>query len=82
VLKTLGELQVVVDYTYYRKDRSQGDATMGWRRVQCIKDLTQIVPSPGPEDAERLLQAWRTNVGALETDAQSAAEMHSVPQRC
>src|SRR6202521_5184655 len=62
VLKTLGELQLIVDYTYYRKDRAQGDSTMDWRRVQCIKDLAQIVLSPGPQDAERLLQTWRTSV--------------------
>jgi hypothetical protein len=75
VLKTLGELQLIVDYAYYRKDRTQGDSTMGWRRVQCIKDLAQIVPSPGPEDAERLLQTWRTSVETLDTDAQSAAKI-------
>lgn len=75
VLKTLGELQLVVDYAYYRKDRAQGDSTMGWRRVQCIKDLAQIVPSPGPEEAERLLHTWRTSVETLETDPQSAAKI-------
>jgi hypothetical protein len=75
VLKTLGELQLIVDYAYYRKDRAQGDSTMGWRRVQCIKDLAQIVPSPGPEDAERLLQTWRTSVETLNTDVQSAAKI-------
>jgi hypothetical protein len=75
VLKTLGELQLIVDYAYYRKDRAQGDSTMGWRRVQCIKDLAQIVPSPGPEDAERLLQTWRTGVETLNTDVQSAAKI-------
>jgi hypothetical protein len=75
VLKTLGDLQLVVDYAYYRKDPARGDAAMGWRRVQCIKDLAQIVPSPGPEDAERLLQTWRTNVETLATDSQSAAEI-------
>ena len=75
VLKTLGELQLIVDYAYYRKDRALGNSTMGWRRVQCIKDLAQIVPSPGPEDAERLLQAWRTNVETLATDSQSAVEI-------
>ena len=75
VLKTLGELQLVVDYTYYRKDPARGDSTMGWRRVQCIKDLAQIVPSPGPEDAERLLQVWRTNVETLATESQSAVKI-------
>jgi hypothetical protein len=75
VLKTLGELQLIVDYAYYRKDPARGDSAMGWRRVQCIKDLAQIVPSPGPEDAESLLQAWRTNVETLATDAQSAAKI-------
>ena len=75
VLKTLGDLQLVVDYAYYRKDPARGDAAMGWRRVQCIKDLAQIVPSPGPEDAERLLQAWRTNVETLATESQSAVKI-------
>jgi hypothetical protein len=75
VLKTLGELQLVVDYTYYRKDPARGDSTMGWRRVQCIKDLAQIVPSPGPEDADRLLQVWRTNVDTLATESQSAVKI-------
>src|SRR6202171_3402374 len=75
VLKTLGELQLVVDYAYYRKDRARGDATIGWTRVQCIKDLATILPSPGPEDAERLLQTWRTSVETLETDPQGAAKI-------
>ena len=75
VLKTLGELQLVVDYAYYRKDRARGDATIGWTRVQCIKDLATIPPSPGPEDAERLLQTWRTSVETLETDPQGAAKI-------
>jgi hypothetical protein len=75
VLKTLGELQLIVDYAYYRKDPTQGDSTIGWRRVLCIKDLAQIVPSPGPEDAERLLQTWRTSVETLNADPQSAARI-------
>jgi hypothetical protein len=75
VLKTLGELQLIVDYAYYRKDRTQGDSTIGWRRVLCIKDLAQIVPSPGPEDAEHLLQTWRTSSETLNSDAQSAARI-------
>jgi hypothetical protein len=75
VLKTLGDLQLMVDYTYSRKDPARGDSAMGWRRVQCIKDLAQIVPSRGPEDAENLLQAWRTNVETLATDSQSAAKI-------
>src|SRR6202521_3748296 len=75
VLKTLGELQLVVDYAYYRKERARGDATIGWTRVQCIKDLATILPSPGPEDAERLLQTWRTSVETLETDPQGAAKI-------
>jgi hypothetical protein len=52
VLKTLGELQLVVDYTYYRKDPARGDSTMGWRRAQSLKRFSVRskvgLPRPDP----------------------------------
>jgi hypothetical protein len=33
VLKNLGELQLVVDYARYQKDRQLGNPTTGWGRA-------------------------------------------------
>ena len=71
ILKTLGELQLIVDYAHFQKDKHYGDPTMGWGKVLFIKDLSQISPSPIPETAEKLLMTWRDNWEKMETDNQS-----------
>src|SRR6202790_85240 len=61
-LKNLGEAQIGVEYAHFRKDRKLGGPTQGWGRITYIRDLAQVLPAPGPADAERLLKAWRENV--------------------
>ena len=68
MLKTLGELQVIVDYAYFRKDQRQGDPTQGMGKVLFIKDLAQVIPAPVPDDADRLVTSWREQGDRLETD--------------
>ncbi|MES2353298.1 MAG: hypothetical protein V4568_02670 [Pseudomonadota bacterium] len=71
ILKTLGDLQLLVDYAHFHEDQQQGDPTTGWGKVLFIKDLAQLLPSPGPEDAERLLTTWRNNAEKIDSDNQS-----------
>jgi hypothetical protein len=54
------------------KDRSV--RPQHFRACLPIKDLATILPLPGPEDAKRLLQTWRTSVATLETDSQDAVK--------
>ena len=68
MLKTLGELQVIVDYAHFRMDQRQGDLTQGMGKVLFIRDLAQVIPSPAPEDADLLLTTWREQGDRLETD--------------
>ena len=68
ILKTLGELQLIVDYAHFNHDRRMGDPTMGWGKVLFIKDLAQIVPEPVPDDVERLLAGWREHWEKIDTD--------------
>ncbi len=75
ILKSLGELQLVVDYAHFRKDHNHGDPTIGWGKVLFIKDLAQLVPSPIPEATERLQATWRDNWEKLETDNQSVQQI-------
>src|SRR4029453_4842162 len=65
-LKNLGEAQIVVEYAHFRKDRVLGDPRRGWGRMTLIHDLGQVLPAPGPAEADALLAAWRDNVDALE----------------
>jgi hypothetical protein len=71
ILKTLGELQLIVDYAHFRKNERLGDPTLGWGKALLIKDLAQLVPTPAPDDAERLLNTWRDHWEKIETDNES-----------
>lgn len=66
-LKNLGEAQTIIEYAHFKKDRALGDPVQGWGRMILIHDLAQVLPPPGPADAERLWQAWRDNVEGLGT---------------
>lgn len=72
ILKTIGELQLIVDYAHFRKNDRLGDTTIGWGKVLFIKDLAELTPQPIPEDVERLLTAWRENWEKLTNDNESA----------
>ena len=72
MLKTLGELQVIVDYAHFRMDQRQGDLTQGMGKVLFIRDLAQVIPSPAPEDADLLLTTWREQGDRLEADNAAA----------
>jgi len=65
-LKNLGEVQIIADYAHFKKDRLRGDTRLGWGRVTLIHDLAQVLPAPGPADADALRTAWRENVEQLE----------------
>src|SRR5262245_9011048 len=61
VLKNLGELQVIVNCAYFGKNQRLGDPMAGWGRVTLISDLSQLLPPPAPERAERLLHVWQAD---------------------
>jgi hypothetical protein len=68
VLKHLGELQLVVDYLHYEKNRDLGNPITGWGRVMLIKDLSVVIPEPAPHEAERLFQVWQADWEEIESD--------------
>src|SRR5262245_29510748 len=65
-LKNLGETQIIVQYVHFQKDKKLGDVRLGWGRVSLIRDLAQVLPPPGPQQADDLVTAWRNNVDTLE----------------
>ena len=80
-LKNLGEAQIVVEYAHFKKDRRLGDPTQGWARLSYIRDLAQVLPAPGPAEADGLLAAWRDNIDTLENDKNSMIKITDEIQR-
>lgn len=80
-LKNLGEVQIIVDYAHFKKDRMRGDTRTGWGRMTLIHDLAQVLPPPGPTDADALLTAWRDNVEQLEDDKDAMIKITDEIQR-
>ncbi len=80
-LKNLGEVQIIVDYLHFKKDRVRGDARLGWGRITLIHDLAQVLPAPGPEDADLLRTAWRENVEQLEDSSDAMIHITDEIQR-
>jgi hypothetical protein len=80
-LKNLGETQILVDYAHFKKDRERGDTRLGWGKMTLIHDLSQVLPPPGPTEADLLLAAWRDNVDALENSTESMIKITDEIQR-
>ena len=80
-LRNLGEVQIIVDYAHFKKDPVRGDTRLGWGRVTLIHDLAQVLPAPGPEDADALRTAWRDNVEQLPTDKEAMITITDEIQR-
>ncbi len=71
VLKNLGELQLVVDYAHYQKNKQLGNPITGWGRVLLIKDLARVIPEPATQSAEILYHTWGEEFEKLEDDEKS-----------
>jgi len=80
-LKNLGEVQIIADYAHFKKDRLRGDTRLGWGRVTLIHDLAQVLPAPGPADADALRTAWRENVEQLEESTAAMIRLTDEIQR-
>ncbi len=72
MLKSLGELQQIIDYAHFRRDPQRGDLTQGLGRVLQIHDLATLTPKPVQDAAEGLLTAWRKHDEKLATDLEAA----------
>ncbi|MCA1806100.1 MAG: hypothetical protein LC646_12415 [Xanthomonadaceae bacterium] len=58
VLTEVGALQRVVFFGHYDRDPEQGNPRAGWAHVLTIHDLSQVIPAPVPDEAERLKATW------------------------
>src|SRR5882724_11611302 len=80
-LKNLGEVQIIADYAHFKKDRVRGDTRLGWGHITLIHDLAQVLPPPGPADADALRTAWRESVEQLEDSNEAMIRITDEIQR-
>ena len=74
VLTEVGALQRVVFFAHYDRDPGHGNPRTGWAHVLTIHDLSQVIPAPVPEQADRLKEAWGQHWDRLgESDASVTA---------
>src|ERR1022692_1655743 len=55
--------------------KNLGDPVQGWGRMIYIRELAQVLPAPGPAEAERLWAAWRDNVEGLGTNDEAMVKI-------
>jgi hypothetical protein len=60
-LKSLGELQTIVDFGHYDKNPELGSPIKGWGRVLFVRDLANIIKGPVPDAARNLFETWQAN---------------------
>lgn len=71
MLKNLGELQIVINYSHYAPESQQGNPLLGWGYIAMIGDLSKLLPHPIPETADRLLEAWEADWQTIKTSQSS-----------
>lgn len=76
VLKELGELQIVINYSHYQPNKELGNTYLGWGHIAFINDLGQLLPQPIPKKVKILTDDWGLNWGKIKTD-EAASDMIS-----
>ncbi len=68
ILKELDELQVVINYSYYRHESLMDNPYLGWGHIAYISDLSQLLPSPIPGKIKTLTEVWEKNWEKIKTN--------------
>jgi hypothetical protein len=76
VLTEVGVLQQVVFFAHYDRDPGLGNPRAGWAHVLTIHDLSQVIPAPVPDEADRLRTAWGDHWDKLGESDESVAAIN------
>ncbi|GGC79935.1 hypothetical protein [Undibacterium terreum] len=75
MLKSLAELQQVIDYAHFRMDKQRGDPTRALTLILQINDLGTLTPPAVKTASENLLAAWRKNGDKVMDSLDAASAM-------
>lgn len=75
VLLKLGELERVVFYSHYDRDRERGNPRSGWAYVLTIRDLASLMHEPARSSSRELIETWQKNWSGLGSDDRAASDI-------
>lgn len=65
MLKSLGELQTVVNYAHFTGDAYRRHPIDGWNNALMVRDLTRLLTPAASESGEQLSLCWQQDWDAL-----------------
>lgn len=68
LLLKLGELDRVVFYSHYDRDRERGNPRSGWAYALTIRDLASLMHEPAISSATDLIENWQQHWSGLGSD--------------
>jgi hypothetical protein len=72
ILLKLNEFQQVVFHHRYDQDLTEkGNPRLGWTYALTIRDLSQVLNAPLPEEASKLVQVWNDNWAELSEEQEN-----------
>jgi len=71
ILKNLGELQGVVNASFFAPDNPVANPMLGWGHIAVISDLSTLMPEPLPTTSEVLVEAWKAHWKDLKKEEKS-----------
>ncbi len=75
VLLKLGELDRVVFYSHYDRDRERGNPRSGWAYALTIRDLASLMHEPAISSSTALIENWQQNWSGLGSDDLAASSI-------
>lgn len=71
VLKSLGELQTIVNYAHFDHNPARGHPLEGWKHVLLVRDLSHLLPASNMRKSADLYATWEENWEAMQTNPSS-----------
>lgn len=81
VLKQLGELQQVVNYSRYEPNSPLGNPMLGWQHIAMIGDLTKLLPPPAEEEAQPLIELWKSRFHEIQKEEAASDQISEAIDR-
>ena|ERR1700721_3150043 len=82
VLKNLGELQFIVNDSYYGNGTMKGNPLLGWGHIALISDLSELLPKPVPQAVDELVAVWKKDVTKIATDEEAVSQVSDQIDNC
>lgn len=71
ILKNLGELQGIVNASFFSPENQMANPMLGWGHIAVISDLSTLMPEPIPETSKALVETWKNDWKQLKKEETS-----------